>query len=214
MAETTAVQVAADEGDIARFDGDVGAGADGEADIRAGQGWGVIDAIADHGHGLAGGLQVVQDLGFIGGQDFGEDAVDADLAGDGFGGSLIVTGDHGDFEATGLQRGDGGGGCGFESVADGQRAAQLFIDGDQDDGCATDAAGGRWRRRVKRCRCRDRSGRLAADEDGAAVYRGLNAAAGHSFKVGDGGGLMPSDKAFSRMARARGCSLADSAAAA
>ena len=42
-------QVIAHECDVGGFDGDVGAhGAHGDADGRAGQGGGVVDAVADH----------------------------------------------------------------------------------------------------------------------------------------------------------------------
>ena len=88
-------QVAADERDIAGFDGDIAAGADGEADIGLGQGGRVIDAIADHGHARAFRLQLGDRAGFVGWQDLGHDLRDADLAGDGGGGLLVVAGDEG-----------------------------------------------------------------------------------------------------------------------
>ena len=39
--------------DVGGVDGDVRARADGDADVRAGQRRGVVDAVADHGHLVA-----------------------------------------------------------------------------------------------------------------------------------------------------------------
>ncbi len=50
-------QVAAEEGDVGGLHGHVGARADGDADVGLGQGRGVVDAVADHGHPPAFGLQ-------------------------------------------------------------------------------------------------------------------------------------------------------------
>lgn len=99
-------QVAADEGDVAGFDGDIAARADGEADIGLGQGGRVIDAVADHGHARAFRLQLLDGGGFIGRQDLGHDALDADLAGDGVRGLPVVAGDERHVQAAGLQGAD------------------------------------------------------------------------------------------------------------
>src|SRR5581483_11907349 len=48
-----AAQIALHEGDAGRFDGDVGAGAHGNADVSCGQGGGVVDAVARHGDAAA-----------------------------------------------------------------------------------------------------------------------------------------------------------------
>ena len=45
--------VAADEGEVGGFDGHVGAGAHGEAEVGLGEGGGVVDAVADHRDDLA-----------------------------------------------------------------------------------------------------------------------------------------------------------------
>ena len=50
-------QVAADQGEVAGLDGDVGAGAHGEAEVGLGERGGVVDAVADHRHHAALGLQ-------------------------------------------------------------------------------------------------------------------------------------------------------------
>ena len=75
-------QVAAHEGEVAGFDGDVGAGAHGDAEVGLGEGGGVVDAVADHGDDLAVGLQAADDVDLVGGQHLGDHVVDADLVGD------------------------------------------------------------------------------------------------------------------------------------
>ncbi len=50
MASTATAQVAADEGEIAGLDGDVGPGAHGDAEVGLGEGGGVVDSVADHRH--------------------------------------------------------------------------------------------------------------------------------------------------------------------
>ena len=76
------------------------------------------------------------------GQHLGEDPLDAYGAGDGFGGALIVAGDHGDLESTFFERGDCVCRCALEGVADAQRAQQLPVGGNGNDsaGLALQAA--------------------------------------------------------------------------
>ena len=62
-----------------QFDGDVRAAADGDAHVGAGQGGGVVDAIADHRHPLALLLQFGHFLILVLGQHLGEVRVDAQL---------------------------------------------------------------------------------------------------------------------------------------
>ena len=84
------LELFAGEHDIGGFHGDIGTGANGDADFRAGQGWGVVDAIADHRHDPALGLQPA-DLGeLVAGQHVGHDPVDAHLGGHRAGRSLVV----------------------------------------------------------------------------------------------------------------------------
>src|SRR6202030_388404 len=44
-----AVEVTGQEGDVGRFDGDIGAGPDGDAQVGLNQGRRVVDPVADHG---------------------------------------------------------------------------------------------------------------------------------------------------------------------
>ena len=103
-----ALQAAFDEGHVARLDGHVGAGADGEADVGLGQGRGIVDAVADHADGLALELQLLHFMGLAVGQHFGEHALDADLARDGLGRALVVARQHDDLDAQAFQGLDGG----------------------------------------------------------------------------------------------------------
>ncbi len=94
MAVTTPSQGPRDEGDVGGLDGDVGAGADGEADVGLGEGGCVVDAVADHGDDTAFVLEAAHLEGLVLGEHLGEDPFDADLAGDRGGGAGVVAGDH------------------------------------------------------------------------------------------------------------------------
>ena len=78
-----AARIAADERDVGRLDGDVGAGPDRDAEIGLGQRRRVVDAVADHRHGPAARLEPRdRRRPCRPGSDLGQDAVgrDADLA--------------------------------------------------------------------------------------------------------------------------------------
>src|SRR5918998_1405350 len=90
--------VAGDQGQVRGLDRHVRAGADGDAHVRLRQGWGVVDAVADHADPLAVRLQPLYLGGLVLRQDLGEDPVYAELAGDGPGGARVVAGEHGDLE--------------------------------------------------------------------------------------------------------------------
>src|SRR3546814_10724907 len=80
------------EGDVAGFDGDVGAGAHGEAEVGLGEGGGVVDAVTDHGHRAALSLEALGAVDLVLRQHLAADVVDADLGGDGAGRPLVVSG--------------------------------------------------------------------------------------------------------------------------
>jgi hypothetical protein len=52
---------------VAGFDGDVGAGADREAEVSPRERGGVVDAVADHRHDPAVGLEALDDVSLVGG---------------------------------------------------------------------------------------------------------------------------------------------------
>jgi hypothetical protein len=72
-------RVVAHEDDVGGLDGDVGAGADGDADIGLGQGGRVVDAVADHRHRRALGLQLADLGGLVAGEDLGEVLLDPEV---------------------------------------------------------------------------------------------------------------------------------------
>ena len=95
-----------EQGDAGAFDGDVGAGAHGDADVGGGKRRRIVDAVAGHRHHPAFLAQPRHDLALAVGQDFRLDLVDAELAGDGLGGRAVVAGQHDDADAFGVKRGD------------------------------------------------------------------------------------------------------------
>ena len=94
-ADATSPRIAADEGHVGRLDGHVGAGPDGDAEVRPGEGRGVVDAVADHRHALAGQLEPLHRGRLLGRQHLGEDVLggDAGAPADRFRGGSGVPGD-------------------------------------------------------------------------------------------------------------------------
>ena len=75
-------QVARDEGDVAGFDRNVGAGADRDPEVGLGERRSVVDAVADHGDDLAGLLQPAHLGHLVLGVHLREHALDPDLVRD------------------------------------------------------------------------------------------------------------------------------------
>src|ERR671916_790974 len=98
-----AAHVAGDQGQIRRLHRDVRAGAYGDAYVGPRQGRGVVDPVADHAYPLSLGLEPLYFVRLVLREDLGEDPVNAELAGDGPGGSLVVARDHGDLETQSVQ---------------------------------------------------------------------------------------------------------------
>src|ERR1044072_4976078 len=63
----------------------VRAGAEGDAGVGPRQCRCIVDAVADHGDPLAPLLELVDGAVLVLGQDFGEDLIEPELGGDGFG---------------------------------------------------------------------------------------------------------------------------------
>ena len=122
----------AHEDDFRGFHGDVGAGRQGDAHIGGGQGGGVVDAVAHHGHNVSFPAQAPDFGGFVAGEHFGEDVIviavgDARLGGDGVGGAAIVSGDHRRCDAPVFQSGHHVGGFGFDGVGCGDDAHEAIL---------------------------------------------------------------------------------------
>ena len=108
---------------IGCVNGNIGTGTDGDAGVRAGQGGGIVDAVAHHGH-LAAFLQPA-DHGLLAvGQNACNDLVHARLSANGIGGALVVAGQHDHPDAHVLQLPDGAGAVLLEGVRHGDHAHQ------------------------------------------------------------------------------------------
>jgi len=129
--------------------------------------------------------------------------VELEFLGDGAGGGGAVAGDHDDFEAEAAEFGEGGGRGGFDRVFEGDGAGELAVGDDADDGGAGDGVAGGPRYRAR-----------ATDDDLAAADFGADAEAGGGGESATGGSARLRSRAAATMARASGCSLGDSAAAA
>lgn len=84
----------------------------GDADIGPDQCGGVIDAIADHGDDLPLFLQGADDRFLLLGQHLRDDPGNADLLGNGFGCTAVITGEQ-QYRKTHLPQGGNGSGTGF-----------------------------------------------------------------------------------------------------
>ena len=99
-----------------RLDRHVGARPDGDADIGACQGRGVVHAVADHGDLQTAGLQLGDLVRLVLGQDLREHLVDAEVTADRFADLAGVAGDHHHVPAHRLELGDGVAGLGPDLV--------------------------------------------------------------------------------------------------
>ena len=95
---------------------------------------GVVDAVADHRHALAGRLQRLDLVGLPLGAHLGEHAVDAEQPADRRAGAPVVAGDHHDRLAQPPQRVDRLAGVGLDGVGDGDEPRDLPVDADEDRG--------------------------------------------------------------------------------
>ena len=75
-------RVAPDQDDAGRFDGNVGAGPDGDAHVGLHQGRRVVDAVADHRHELTLPLHLAHLIDLLRRQDLGEDLLNAEVGRD------------------------------------------------------------------------------------------------------------------------------------
>jgi hypothetical protein len=131
-----AIEVAAQESDAGGLDGDVGAGAHGEADVRGGEGGGVVDTVAGEGDDAISAAELVDDVCLVVGQYLCLDPVDAEVGRHGGGGDPVVAGEHDDLDAFLAERGEGGRGGVLDLVGDADDAGGGAVDGDEDGGRA------------------------------------------------------------------------------
>ena len=111
---------------VRRVDGHVGARADGDADIRPGQGRGIVDAVAHHGH-LSLLLQLADDALLAVREHTGDDLVHAGLGADGLGGALVVSGEHDHSDAHVPHLPDSLGAVLLDDIGHGDNAHQLLV---------------------------------------------------------------------------------------
>ncbi len=114
-------QGAVHQDNIGGVNGDVRAGADGDADIRTGQRRSVIDAVADHS-GLPLFLQFANRRFLPIGEHSGDHVIHASLRADRFRGSFVVPGQHDDADTLIAQLPDGLGGFCLDGVRHGDDA--------------------------------------------------------------------------------------------
>ena len=101
------MHTAADDHHVRRRNGDVRAAAERDADVRARQRRGVVDAVADEAHVLSARLQRLDSVRFVGGPDLAEHVFDAQHPGDPLGLLPLVAADHPQLHAAVPERADG-----------------------------------------------------------------------------------------------------------
>ena len=129
-----ALQVALQQRDAGALDGDVGAGAHGDADVGGGERRCVVDAVAGHGDDAAFPPKLVDDGAFLVGQHLGLDLADAETARDGLRGRAVVAGEHDDADAVGAQGFERGLRRCLHRIGDGDDGGRLAVDADKDRG--------------------------------------------------------------------------------
>ena len=108
MTDADTPRVAGGEHDAGRLERHIGAGTDGQADVGAGEGRSVVDAVADHRHRQTSILQLGDGAVLVLGQDLGEHLVDPELPPDVVGHGASVARDHHDVvDAQAVEVGDG-----------------------------------------------------------------------------------------------------------
>ncbi len=89
------------------FDGHVGPGTDRDTNVGRSQGGCVVHAVTHHRDLSAATLQLLHLGRFVLGEDFREHGVDTEVLRYGIGDGARVPGQHGDFDAALMQRGNG-----------------------------------------------------------------------------------------------------------
>ena len=83
-----------DKRDVRGLDSHIGAGANGDAHVRLGQGGSVVDSVTHHAHHLTLTLEPLDLQGLVLRQDLGKDSRYPHLSGNGLGRSWVVPSEH------------------------------------------------------------------------------------------------------------------------
>ena len=130
------------------LDGDVGAGAHGDADVGGGKRRRVVHAVAGHGDHASFAAQPLHHLRLAVGQHLRLDLVDAEMARDRLRGGAVVAGEHHHAQAFAPQRRQRGGRRFLDRIGDRDHAGELAVERDEDRGraVAPQALGFRFQR--------------------------------------------------------------------
>jgi hypothetical protein len=97
---------------------------------------GIINTVSSHGDDTSVLTQARDDFAFVIRKHFGLDVFDPELARDGFGGGLVVPGEHDDTDALIDQCSHGIGGCRLDGIGNREETADAAVDGHENDGCS------------------------------------------------------------------------------
>ena len=128
-----AAKIAFDERNAAAFDGDVGAGTHGDADVRLSERGSVIDSVTRHGDNSSLFLKLFHDGVFAFRRDLRGVLSDAQLLGDGFRGIGIVPGQHHHVQTFVAQHAHRFRSAGLNGIGDSEQAREFSVDHDEDD---------------------------------------------------------------------------------
>ncbi len=117
----------AHDDDVGGLDGDVGAGADGDADVGLHQRRGVVYAVADHDHAVALLLKIPHDVRLVLGQHLGPILGDAHLLGHRPRGASVISGEHDRIETRCLEALDRLPGVVLDPVGEGDESRRLAV---------------------------------------------------------------------------------------
>ncbi len=126
-------EVAGQQRQAGALDGDIGAGAHGNADSGLGEGRRVVDAVARHRDTMSLALQRLDDRALVLRQHVRAHIVQAKLARDDRRRRLIVARQHDDAEAVGLQGSDGVARGRLDPIGDADERGGPPIDGEHHD---------------------------------------------------------------------------------
>lgn len=99
----------------------------GEADVGGGKRGRVVDAVADHRHGFAGGFEFLHFGGFVARTHITEGVCDAQLFGDVFDRTLVIAAHNIDIDIVFFQTAYGFGGIGFQRVGECECADRFAV---------------------------------------------------------------------------------------